>query len=194
MTDFTIPDLSNGGAISVTDLFEVYQGSAPSVKITAAQIKTFVSASPTLVTPAIGVAAGTTLALGGATIGANALAVTGTAAISGRVQTTSSFQLGGTGGTLISQQSDGVLTLWNSTVNGFDRIQLGGITTSFPGIFRNAAAINFKLADGSADAAITAAGASFSGAAVNMTALATADPHVVGRLWSNLGIVTVSAG
>lgn len=39
--------------------------------------------SPTLVTPTLGVAAGTSLALGGATIGSNALAVTGTANISG---------------------------------------------------------------------------------------------------------------
>jgi hypothetical protein len=40
------------------------------------------STSPSLTTPAIGVATGTSLALNGATIGANALAVTGTAAIS----------------------------------------------------------------------------------------------------------------
>ena len=41
------------------------------------------STSPTLVTPALGVATSTSLALGGATIGTNALAVTGTATISG---------------------------------------------------------------------------------------------------------------
>src|SRR6202023_3597896 len=35
--------------------------------------------SPALVTPALGAATGTTLALGGATLGTNALAVTGTA-------------------------------------------------------------------------------------------------------------------
>ena len=39
--------------------------------------------SPALITPALGIATGTSLALGGATIGSNALAVTGTAAISG---------------------------------------------------------------------------------------------------------------
>lgn len=41
--------------------------------------------SPTLVTPVLGVAAGTSLALGGATIGANALAVTGTTLLTGAV-------------------------------------------------------------------------------------------------------------
>lgn len=35
---------------------------------------------------------------------------------------------------------------------------------------------------------------SFSNASVSMTALPTADPHVVGRLWANSGVVTVSAG
>ena len=39
--------------------------------------------TPTLVTPALGVANGTSLALGGATIGTDALAVTGSSAISG---------------------------------------------------------------------------------------------------------------
>lgn len=40
------------------------------------------STSPTLVTPVLGVATGTSLALGGATLGTNALAVTGTTALS----------------------------------------------------------------------------------------------------------------
>lgn len=31
-------------------------------------------------------------------------------------------------------------------------------------------------------------------AATSATALPTADPHVVGRLWTNSGVVTVSAG
>jgi len=41
------------------------------------------SASPTLTTPVLGAATGTSLALGGATLGSNALAVTGTTALSG---------------------------------------------------------------------------------------------------------------
>lgn len=65
--------------------------------------KFVVDTSPTLVTPILGVAAGTSLALGGATIGTNALAVTGTATISGNTgigTTTPSTRLDvvGTGG------------------------------------------------------------------------------------------------
>lgn len=79
-------------------------GAAPTTTSTAAGILTFLgtpssanlaaavtdetgsgalvfATSPTLVTPILGVASGTSLALGGATIGANALAVTGTTAL-----------------------------------------------------------------------------------------------------------------
>jgi hypothetical protein len=41
MADFTIPDLSAGVAITDADLFEAYQGAAPSVKVTAAQLKAY---------------------------------------------------------------------------------------------------------------------------------------------------------
>jgi hypothetical protein len=41
MADFTIPDLTAGVAITGTDLFEAYQGSAPSVSVTGAQFKAF---------------------------------------------------------------------------------------------------------------------------------------------------------
>lgn len=58
----------------------------------------------------------------------------------------------------------GVLTLYDDDLNGWDRLAFGGNTNAFPAIKRNAAALNFRLADDSADAAITAAGALFSGA------------------------------
>lgn len=38
------------------------------------------------------------------------------------------------------------------------------------------------------------AGLNITGAIVNLSGLATSDPHVVGRIYSNLGILTVSAG
>lgn len=44
--------------------------------------------TPTLTTPVLGVASGTSLALGGATIGGNALAITGTETISGQLTST----------------------------------------------------------------------------------------------------------
>jgi hypothetical protein len=51
MADSTINGLSAGAAVSATDEVPAWQAST--VKITAAQIKTFTSASPTLVTPTI---------------------------------------------------------------------------------------------------------------------------------------------
>ena len=55
----------------------------------------------------------------------------------------------------ISPPSDGNLTLTNNAGTSFGLLQLGGTTSSFPAIKRNGAAINFRLADDSADAAIT---------------------------------------
>jgi hypothetical protein len=60
------------------------------------------------------------------------------------------------GASRISSPGNGVILLSNNTVTTFSRLQLGGTTSSFPAIKRNAAAINFRLADDSADAAITA--------------------------------------
>ncbi len=56
----------------------------------------------------------------------------------------------------LSSPSDGVITLQNFATTDFSRLQLGGTTASFPSIKRNATAINFRLADDSADAGITA--------------------------------------
>lgn len=86
MTNKSISQLSSGSAVSGTDLFPDVQtvGVGP-VKITADQLKTFMSASPILVTPNIGVATGTSVALGGAAIGSNAFAVTGTSDFNGSV-------------------------------------------------------------------------------------------------------------
>lgn len=53
--------------------------------------------TPTLVTPILGVATGTSLALGGATIGSNALAVTGTALFNGAVTLASGISISGSG-------------------------------------------------------------------------------------------------
>ena len=60
------------------------------------------STSPTLVTPVLGAATGTSLALGGATLGGNALAVTGTSALQATTITTASanaLAAGGNGAT-----------------------------------------------------------------------------------------------
>jgi hypothetical protein len=92
MANTSISNLSAGAAVAATDVMPNVQtaGVGP-VKTTAAQFKTFMSASPTLVTPTLGVAAGTSIALGGATIGSNALAVTGTVAVTGDPTFTCTF-------------------------------------------------------------------------------------------------------
>jgi hypothetical protein len=48
-------------------------------------------------------------------------------------------------------QSDGVFTVRNNAGTSFNRLQLGGTTSSFPSIKRNGAAIDFRLADDSAN-------------------------------------------
>lgn len=88
MPDLKISGLPAGTAIAGTEPLPGVQ-SGVTVKFTATQIKTFTSASPTLVTPTIGVASGTSLALGGATIGSDNLGVTGTVTISGRLSAAS---------------------------------------------------------------------------------------------------------
>lgn len=52
--------------------------------------------------------------------------------------------------------SDGVLRLTNSGINDFNRLQFGGTTNLFPAIKRNAAGLDFRLADDSGWADITA--------------------------------------
>jgi hypothetical protein len=63
----------------------------------------------------------------------------------------------------IRSPADGLICLANAAENDFGRIQLGGTTSSFPAIKRNAAALNFRLADDSADCDITAAALTLSG-------------------------------
>lgn len=67
MANTSISNLSAGAAVSATDVMPNVQtaGVGP-VKSTAAELKTFMSASPTLVTPNIGVASGTSLSTTGA--------------------------------------------------------------------------------------------------------------------------------
>lgn len=62
-----------------------------------------------------------------------------------------------TNGSFMADSADGVVRLMNNAGTGFTRLNLGGTTSSFPSIKRNATEINFRLADDSADAAITAA-------------------------------------
>ena len=104
------------------------------------------------------------LALGGATIGSNALSVTGAALFNTGVTFANGVVLSFGSRGYLDFVSDGVVRLLNNAGNDFSRLQFGGTTSSFPSIKRNATALNFRLADDSADAPITAAAATFSGA------------------------------
>lgn len=64
--------------------------------------------------------------------------------------------------------SDGVIELTNQAATSFTRLQFGGTTASFASIKLNGTALNFRLADDSADSAITASTVGAS-AAINST-------------------------
>jgi hypothetical protein len=71
--------------------------------------------------------------------------------------------MGFTGSTNWNAPSDGVLELLNNAGTNFGRLQFGGTTASFPSLKRSAATLAVRLADDSADAALTAAASTFSG-------------------------------
>lgn len=109
---------------------------------------------------ALGIETATSLALGGAAIGSNALAVTGTALISGNLQTNANFQAvniiaaaGGiyswTGRSALGSGSDGVIELSNNAGTDFNRLQFGGTTNSFPSLARSGTQIRVIAADAS---------------------------------------------
>jgi hypothetical protein len=71
----------------------------------------------------------------------------------------------GTNTAYVASPSDGVLRITNNALTDFNRIQLGGATSSFPAIKRNGAAIQIRLADDSANAALETAGLTVVGSA-----------------------------
>lgn len=90
--------------------------------------------------------------------------------------------------TKIAVPVDGTIRFTNNATTGFTAINLGGDTASFPAVRRNATAINFRLADNSADCAVTAL--SYNGAAITSAGSAvTTFPSVNSTL---MGIVANS--
>jgi hypothetical protein len=71
--------------------------------------------------------------------------------------------------TRLMAPSDGLLRLSNSAQTDFSRLQLGGTTALFPAIKRNLTALNFRLADDSADAPITAGNTTVNNLTINGT-------------------------
>ena len=161
-----------------------------------------------------GAIAGASLALGGATIGSYALAVTGTALFTGNVDSTgytntsTSFQAAAAGQIYFSGRSS-----IQSSVNG--KILLGSNTPSLAADFHlqfqgttsagaeikvagNTSTVKFRLADDSADAPITASAATFSGALSVDGAISTDSNFNLGASrvvgWGNGSIGTIDTG
>lgn len=103
-----------------------------------------------------GAQAAPSLALGGATIGSDALAVTGTALFSSTVTFATGVILTFGNRGYLDFVSDGVVRLINNAATDFSRLQFGGTSASFPAIKRNGAALDVRLANDSAYAAINA--------------------------------------
>jgi hypothetical protein len=75
--------------------------------------------------------------------------------VAGYVRTENSFRVedsAGANGVRFYRgvSANGVLTLYNSAENNFDRLQFGGTSSSFPALKRNSTALETKLADDSA--------------------------------------------
>lgn len=113
-------------------------------------------------------------------------------ATTGRVTAAAGFSVSGSGSwnnaifwsgfSHFYSAADGFLSMENSSDNGFTALIFGPTSASFPGIFTNSGTtFAFRLANNSADAPITAAAATFSGAITETGAL-------------NAGTVTLSAG
>ena len=117
MANKSISQLTAGSAVSGTDLFpDVQTAGVGPVKVTATQLATYFWNSPTLVTPSLGAATASSIAIAGATLGTNVLAVNGTTLLGGAT-TVSTGGLtigvaGTTGGTIALKGSTaGTLTL-----------------------------------------------------------------------------------
>lgn len=124
----------------------------------------------------------------------NSLTIANNLTVSGELRPQSLYVNGGNGDlawfgvnnrAIFSSPSDGVMKLTNWADTDFFRLQLGGTNSSFPAIKRNGTAINFRLADDSADAPITASSGTFSGAVRSSDVGATSGNRVsiANQLW-----------
>lgn len=98
------------------------------------------STSPTLVTPALGVASATSVTATGNLSSGGSFQGTAT---NSDLRVTSRFIIAPTG-------TDGNIGLYNSNANNFSLLQFGGTTVSFPALKRSSATLQARLADDSA--------------------------------------------
>jgi hypothetical protein len=74
----------------------------------------------------------------------------------GYISIASASSINFSGASQIFNVSDGIIRLTDNANTSFNRLQLGGTTSSFPSIKRNGTAIDFRLADDSGYCSITA--------------------------------------
>lgn len=77
------------------------------------------------------------------------------------------FYIGGNGG--LSSNAAGIFTLTNNAGTDFGRLQFGGTTSSFPAIKRSGAGLAIRLADDTADAALSVGSLTFPNGSINST-------------------------
>lgn len=97
---------------------------------------------------------------------------------------------------VLSPSGTGVVTIHPNTAGAMDNVVIGA-TTPLAGKFTavNATSIGATTPGTAVVTTFTASGvALLSNASVSMTNLPAADPHVVGQLWANSHVVTVSNG
>lgn len=117
--------------------------------------------------------AATSLAINGAPIGSNALAVTGSINASTTITAGGNIVVSGgssalafSGKSYLTSPTDGNFRLTNNAQNNFSLLQFGGTTSSFPALKVNGTGLSARLADDSADTSFTAANINVTGSAV----------------------------
>lgn len=85
---------------------------------------------------------------------------------------------------VLSPTGTGVVTIAPATAGSMDRVNVGATT-------RGTGAFTTLAANGAVTLTSTV---SMSNASLTLSAIPTADPHVAGRVWANVGILTISAG
>jgi hypothetical protein len=115
------------------------------------------SAAGSLAVQILGGAAGSTtlfsVSKGGTVVAGGSISATGNV-IAGGTQ-----NIGFSARSVLGSASDGVLTVSNSAVTGFTRLNGGGETSSFPGLARNGTRWEQVLADGTSGGALASSGA-----------------------------------
>jgi len=103
--------------------------------------------------------------------------------------------IGGGGGAItLTPAGSGKLLLETFTTGSLSMVLIGGATSGSPALKKSGATLQARRADDSGDAAFQCGHLKATGAQIDFTGLPVSDPHVAGRLWSNAGVLTVSAG